>query len=87
MSSQRDMVRASLLVQAARETHHDVYSRRRARPALAGVTPETVARQIGDLSVLLESAETPETRSWLVLRLRNRLDLYEAMETRGGCLR
>lgn len=84
---QRDRVRASLLVQAQRETHHDVYSARRPRvPFAGGVTPEVVARQISDLGTLLEAAETTETRSWLVLRLRNRLDLLEVLNGRGGRL-
>lgn len=84
--AQRDRVRASLLVQAQRETHHDVYSVRRARLVADPVTVQAVTRSIRDLGELLDDAKTDEARAWLVLRLRNRIDVLEALDQRGGRL-
>lgn len=78
-------VRASLLVQSARETHRDVYSKRRPRVP-ATVTVESVCESIGDLGQLLTAAESDQERSWLVLRLGNRLDLLGVLMARGGDL-
>jgi hypothetical protein len=83
---QRDDVRASLLVDAARETHHDCYGARRPRVP-ATLTVETVSKSIRDLGELLVAAETDEAREWLVLRLTNRLYLLSILLKRGGDLR
>jgi hypothetical protein len=87
VTGQRDRVRASLLVQAQRETHHDVYGRRRARLASDPVTVRAVSRSIRDLGELLDAAESDEARGWLVLRLQNRLDVLDVLMARGGSLR
>lgn len=86
MTSQRDMVRASLLVQAAVETHRDVYSVRRPRVHRDALTVGVVTTSIRDLGVLLANASTDQERAWLALRLRNRLDLLNVVLERGGRL-
>lgn len=86
MNSQRDTVRASLLVQAAVETHRDVYSTRRPRLRRDPVSVGAVSGSIRDLGVLLNDAETDRSRAWLSLRLRNRLDLLDVLIRRGGQL-
>jgi len=83
---QRDMVRASLMVDVARETHHDVYSRRAPRLAIDPISLRAVSRSIRELGELLEVAETREAHAWLLLRLRNRMDVLEALVARGGRL-
>lgn len=78
------MVRASLLVDAQRETHHDVYGSRRARVSQDPLTRQAACQSIRDLGELLSGAETDQARLWLVLRLRNRLDLLAAVMARGS---
>lgn len=85
-NAQREMVRASLLADVARETHNDVYGARRPRVP-AGVTVETVSTSIRDLGALVAAATSDRQRGWLVLRLQNRLDLLAVLVTRGGDLR
>jgi hypothetical protein len=84
--AQRDRVRASLLVEAQRETHHDVYASRRPRLVSDPITIQAVTRSIRDLGELLSDAKTDEARAWLVLRLRNRIDVLDALDQRGGHL-
>lgn len=82
-NAQRDAVRASLLVQAHRETHDDVYGRRRPRLSQDPISVRSTCESIEALGVLLAAAESAEARSWLVLRLRNRLDALDAIEGRS----
>lgn len=81
--SQRDAVRASLLADAQRETHHDYYARRRPRLRPDPIAVNVTADSIRDLGALMVAATTPQERAWLVLRLRNRLDVLDALEGRS----